>query len=229
LPTAGGMEHFFREMPSTRFHAVITGGSGTLGSAVADSLRADGWVVDAPGSGDLDVRSEDEVRAYFADRVPDLLVCAAGVIRDARLARLTGKAWDEVWSVNFQGALACARAVIPGMERRGGGHVVFISSYSAISPPVGQAAYAAAKAAVLGLTRDLARQHGSGNVRVNAVLPGFLETRMTAEVSEPRRAAVLAEHSLGRFNTCEAVAGFIRHLHGQLPHTSGQVFQLDSR
>ena len=210
-------------------HAVITGGSGGLGSAIATELRAAGWRVDAPGSGELDVRNEGGVRHYFSTRQPELVVCAAGVTRDSPLARLSETDWDHTWSVNFHGARVCAEAAIPGMVARGGGQVLFISSFSAQSPPVGQAAYAAAKAALIGLTRDLARAHGASNVRVNVLLPGFLETRMTSVVTASRRNEVLAAHALGRFNTCERVAAFVRFLHEQLPHTSGQVFQLDSR
>lgn len=209
--------------------AVITGGTGTLGVAVAAELRNAGWMVDAPGSMELDVRRPDEIGRYFASRRPKLLVCAAGVTRDAPLARLSAAAWDEVWKVSFRGARDCARIVIPGMAERGGGHVVFVSSQSAVSPPPGQAAYATAKAALLGLARELARTHGRENIRVNAILPGFLETRMTARVTSARRQEVLSGHMLGRFNTCACVARFIRHLHEDLPHTSGQVFQLDSR
>ena len=213
----------------TQAYLVVTGGSGGLGTAIADEFRAAGWTVDAPGRGDLDVRDRGAVRRYFAGREPALLVCAAGVARDAPLARLSGEDWDEVWSVNFHGARACAEAAIPGKVERGGGHVVFVSSFSAVSPPVGQAAYAAAKAALTGLASGLAREHGASNVRVNVVLPGFLDTRMTASVTAARREEVLAAHSLGRFNTCDRVAAFIRFLHEQLPHTSGQAFQLDSR
>jgi 3-oxoacyl-[acyl-carrier protein] reductase len=115
------------------------------------------------------------------------------------------------------------------MLARGCGHVIFVSSFSAVHPPPGLAAYATAKAALLGLTRDLAGRCGSRNIRVNSVLPGFLETRMTHNVTAKRRAAVLAEHVLGTFNTPAAVAGFLHFLHHRLPHTSGQVFQLDSR
>jgi 3-oxoacyl-[acyl-carrier protein] reductase len=216
-------------MAMTRRHAVVSGGRGALGSVIAGTLREGGWSVDAPGRTELDVRDEQAVRAYFSSRNPNLLVCAAGAIFDAPLARVSVDDWHDVWSVNFIGAQSCARAVIPGMAARGGGHIVFISSHSAVSPPAGQAAYATAKAALLGLTEQLARFHGPDNIRVNAVLPGFLETKMTENVSGRRRAEVLAEHKLGRLNSCEAVARFIQHLHEQLPHTSGQVFQLDSR
>jgi 3-oxoacyl-[acyl-carrier protein] reductase len=208
---------------------VITGGSGGLGGAIAAAFAGPEWRIDAPGSGDLDVTDPAAVSAYFKPRPVDLLVCAAGTTGECLLARLDAPAWDAVFAVNFAGAAACAKAVLPGMIGRGRGHLVFISSHAAIHPPAGLAAYAAAKAALLGLTRDLAARHGRQGVRVNAILPGFLDTRMTRGVTPHRREAVIGQHALGALNTPEAVAGFIRFLHDHLPHTSGQTFQLDSR
>jgi 3-oxoacyl-[acyl-carrier protein] reductase len=210
-------------------HAVVTGGEGGLATALARHLRENAWQVSAPGRGELDVTDPPAIGRFFQGKTIDLLVCAAGSISDQALAMTRPEAWEEIWAVNFTGAAACAAAAIPGMRSAGAGHIVFISSHSALHPPPGQASYAAAKAALLGLTRDLSRRHGPTNLRINAILPGFLETPMTQAVPEKRRAAVLAEHALGRFNTVEAVAGFIHFLHEQLPHTSGQVFQLDSR
>jgi 3-oxoacyl-[acyl-carrier protein] reductase len=175
------------------------------------------------------VTDPEAVRAYFAPLETELLVCAAGVTRDVPLARMTEGDWDEVLAVNLHAAARCARTVLDGMLERQRGHIVFVSSFSALHPPAGQAAYAAAKAGLLGLTRSLARETGAANVRVNAVLPGFLETAMTRGVSSVRRDEVRAAHALGRFNTPAAVARFLRVLHDELPHTSGQVFQLDSR
>lgn len=209
--------------------AIITGGTGGLGSAIATEFRHHGWLVDAPGTADFDLRDQGSIVRYFESRAPDLLVCAAGITRDAPLARLEEAAWEETYRINFQAARRCAAEVLPGMIERGHGHIVFISSQSAVQPPAGQVAYAAAKASLLGLTTDLAEDCGSRNIRINAILPGFLETRMTQSVSGKRREQVLAAHHLGRFNTPEAVAAFIRFLHEELPHTSGQVFRLDSR
>lgn len=216
-------------MRSEKRHAVITGGSGSLGQAIATALQHPDWTIEAPGRQELDVRNQIAVRSYFESRRVDLLVCAAGITRDALLPRLTEAAWDETWAVNFNGAASSADAVLPGMIRRTSGHIVFISSFSALRPPPGQAAYAAAKASLLGLVSDLAARHGPSNIRVNAILPGFLETRMTETVTAIRRAEILNAHSLGRFNTPRKTAGFLRFLHHELPHTSGQVFQLDSR
>lgn len=208
---------------------VITGGHGGLAQAIAARFSEGGWCVASPDRKELDVSNGNAVATYFTHHAPDLLICNAGVIRDALIARLDPVDWQHVIDVNFHGARRCALAAVNAMRIRECGHVMFISSYSAIHPPPGQSAYAAAKAALLGLTRDLAIEVGRDGVRVNAILPGFLETPMTADVSETRRNIVKSDHALGRFNTPGAVAAFIWHLHHELPHTSGQTFQLDSR
>ena len=208
---------------------VITGGTGSLGSVIAETLRGHGFSVAAPGRHELDVTSSTSITEFFANRETDLLVCNAGITRDALLARTSPAAWDEVWGVNFRGALRCIRAVLPAMKARMSGHIVLIGSHSALHPPAGQVAYATSKAALIGLMDDFAIECGASGIRINAILPGFLETRMTADVSPARLEQIRADHSLGRFNTCAEVAGFVRFLHEELPHTSGQVFQLDSR
>lgn len=210
-------------------HLVITGGQGGIGTAVLRAFDAADWENFAPGRRELDLGDPSKVDSVLESRPVDLLVCAAGTIRDAPLSRMDESMWDEVFIVNFTAAAACAAAVLPGMIRQGRGHIVFISSHSALHPPLGQAAYATAKAALLGLTHSLARENGRHGVRVNAILPGFLETQMTSTLANHRKAEILANHALGRFNTPDAVARFIRFLHDQMPDTSGQVFQLDSR
>lgn len=210
-------------------HVVITGGDGDLAAAMAGEFRGAGYQVEAPGRERLDVCDPGSINRFFDGRSCDLLICCAGCTRDALLARATPDDWDLVWQTNFRGAKLCAEAVLPAMIAQGGGHILFLSSYSALHPPFGQSAYAAAKRALLGLTQELAELHGPANIRVNSVLPGFLENRMTASVSESRRDEVRKEHALGRFNTGEQTARFVLFLHECLPHTSGQWFQLDSR
>lgn len=210
-------------------HLVITGGRGGLGKAIVEVFAAASWEIAAPSRAELDVTDPAAIRKYFEARPVDLLVCAAGIIRDAPLAHLAESSWDEVFAVNYQAAAACAAVVLPRMIDRGCGHLIFISSNSAFHPPIGQLPYATAKAALLGLTTSLARNNGRHGIRINAILPGFLETPMTESVSEKRKAEILDDHALGRFNTPDAVARFIRSLHEDLPHTSGQIFQLDSR
>lgn len=208
---------------------VITGGSGGLGTAIARAFDSPDWEIVAPTRATLDVTNPDVVTTFFKARQVDLLVCTAGITRDAPLLKMDESSWDDVYAVNFEGARKCAEAALPRMIEKGTGHILFISSQSAIHPPVGQASYAAAKASLIGLAAALASHHGVHGVRINTILPGFLETPMTRSVSETRRAEILATHHLGRFNTPAAVGRFIHFLHHHLPDTSGQVFQLDSR
>ena len=216
-------------MTTTGTRAVITGGQGDLAREITACLTRHGFSVEAPGRQDLDVTQAEAVRSYFDQHAADLLVCNAGITRDQTLARLTESNWDDVIDVNLMGVIRCAHAAIEGMKSRGGGSIVIVSSYSALHPPVGQSAYAASKAALLGFVGELAQEVGEDNIRVNAILPGFLETNMTASVREQRKGEVIQDHSLKRLNTPTEVAAFIRFLHQDLPHTSGQVFQLDSR
>ena len=193
--------------------ALITGGAGDLAKVIQSSLEMAGVQVHSPGKEELDVSSPDSVKAYLsAAGEIDLLVCNAGLTIDKPLARMTESDWTQVMDVNLKGAFLCTREVSRGMMKRRSGHIVFIASFSAVHPPAGQANYAAAKAALLGL-----------------ILPGFLETKMTEELSKEVKQASLARHTLGRFNTPEMVGNFITFLHQQMAHTSGQVFNLDSR
>ena len=210
-------------------HVVITGGKGGLGRKLAAAFADAGHEVLAPGRSELDVADGAAVKEYFKAREVELLICNAGLTRDTLLGKLAEEDWDKVMAVNLRGAALCAAAASRGMIRARSGHIVFISSHSAIHPPPGQAAYAAAKAGLIGLGKSLAKELGPAGVRVNMVLPGFLETPMTSGLSEERQEHVRREHVLERFNTAEAVAQFLVTLHERMPHTSGQVFRLDSR
>ncbi len=209
--------------------ALITGGEGDLAQAIRARLEADGWTVHAPGKAVLDVTSSTSVNAFFAPlQRLDLLINNAGLIDDALIAKMSEEQWDRVLAVNLDGAFRCSRAALRLMVPQGAGHILNIGSFSALSGPAGQAAYAAAKAGLIGLTRSLALEHGPHNLRCNCVLPGFLETKMTRAVLDKRRPEVLASHALGRLNTTTEAARFITQL-DSFTHISGQVFQLDSR
>ncbi len=210
--------------------ALITGAEGGLGQALAGAMGNAGMEALAPGRKELDVRDVDSVKNYFGEAGNiDLLVCNAGGIVDVPLSRMSESEWDQVMEVNLRGAFLCAREMSRSMMKRRSGHIVFISSFSALHPPVGQANYAAAKSALLGVMRSMAREIGPRNVRVNAVLPGFLETKMTVGLSENAKNSILDKHTLGSFNKPEIVGEFVTFLHKNMPHTSGQVFNLDSR
>lgn len=214
--------------PDDRPLAVITGGAGHLATATAKELERAGYSVLAPGRGELDVTDPESAKSFFKGLTSlKLLVNNAGITIDRTMLKLTEEDWDKVLSTNLDGAFRCSRLAAKLMMRTGG-HIINIGSYSALSPPVGQANYAASKAALIGLTKSLAIELGSRDIQVNCVLPGFLETKMTAQLSDSARERALSKHVLGRFNTPECAAAFVAQLAG-MPHISGQVFQLDSR
>lgn len=209
--------------------ALITGGHGCLAQALASVLTAEGWQVHAPGKADFDVRAPSSIAAWFGGRQRlDLLVNNAGLRRDALFSKLTETDWTGVLDTNLRGAWRCCQAAMPVMNRQGCGHIVNIGSFSARHGLAGQAAYGAAKAGLLALTQSLAAECGPDNIRVNAVLPGWMPTPFNADLPAAVHEAVRARHHLHRFNTPEHTARFILALHG-MAHTSGQVFQLDSR
>ncbi|MDF1738837.1 MAG: SDR family oxidoreductase [Verrucomicrobiales bacterium] len=209
--------------------AVITGGGGDLAIVLAAQFAAAGFHVLAPGRRELDVTSSQSVEAFFAplERV-DLLINNAGITRDRLFLKQSPAEWDAVIDTNLKGAQLCSQAAAALMMRARCGHIVNVGSYSAVKPPLGQAAYAASKAGLIGLTKSYALELGKRNIRSNCVLPGFLETRMTAPLSDAVKEAARAGHALKRFNTVEEAARFIVFLQSS-PHISGQVFQLDSR
>jgi NAD(P)-dependent dehydrogenase (short-subunit alcohol dehydrogenase family) len=211
--------------------AVITGGEGTLAGVVARGLEADGWVVHAPGRSVLDVTDSGEVRAYFSklERV-DLVVNQAGIIDDVPMAKMTTEQFEGVVDICLTGAFRCAREALKLMSRQRDGHLIQVGSFAAVQGTFGQANYAAAKAGLIGLTKSMALEYGARNVRSNCVLPGLIETKMTAVLlSDPQRRKELeARHALGRLNTVEDAGRFIVMLNS-MNHVSGQVFQLDSR
>jgi len=215
---------------ATKGQALITGGHGDLAQALASELERAGMVVQTPGREELDVCHEDIVEQYFATYSGlDLLVCNAGVTDDAVLMKMKEESWDSVLETNLKGAFFTARSAAKQMVKRRVGHIVFISSYSAFHPPTGQANYAASKAALTGLALSMAQELGSRNIRVNVIVPGFMETKMTESISDSARDRALTKHVLGSFNTPIAVAKFLSTLHLSMPYTSGQIFNLDSR
>ncbi|MFM7180221.1 MAG: SDR family oxidoreductase [Verrucomicrobiales bacterium] len=215
--------------PEETVCAVVTGGAGDLGGVIMKELRAAGWVCHAPGRAELDVTSPASVEGFFRGvKNCTLLVNCAGLTRDNPLARMDEAAWDEVMEADFRGAVRCARAVLPGMLRSGGGSILSIGSFSALAGAVGQTNYAAAKAALIGWTRSLALEYGRKNIRANMILPGFLETKMTRQLPEAVKQKALAAHALGRFTTVAESARAIVFL-ATCTHISGQVINLDSR
>ncbi|HEX3130293.1 MAG TPA: SDR family oxidoreductase [Thermoanaerobaculia bacterium] len=137
------------------------------------------------------------------------LVNNAGVRRESLLAMMPDEDWDAVLEVNLGGAFRCCRAVLRGMMVRRRGSIVNVSSLSALHGVAGQAAYAASKAGLLGMTRALAREVGKRGVRVNAVVPGFVPTDLTAGLPDAAvqvlRAGECLPGGVGAGNVADAV------------------------
>lgn len=212
--------------------ALITGGEGDLGQAIALQLRSCGFEVIAPGRSDLDVTDSSSVATFFENEVNDdleLLINNAGMRIDAPSLKISEKEWDDVITVNLKGTFLCSKLAFAVFLRKCRGHVINIGSFSALSGPVGQTNYSSAKAGVIGLTQSLAREGGRKSVRANCIFPGWMETKFTSNVREDVRNRVLKEHALSEFSTPQSAAAFIVFLHTEMPSVSGQVFQLDSR
>lgn len=238
---------------------LVTGASGVIGRAISLAFARDGWrvgvhyrqrreaaeqtaalVQEAGGEAGLfqaDVREAKQVRAMVGDFLEqwgdmDGLVCNAGQGGGGLLLRTSPDQWQAVVETNLTGTFHCLQAAAPGMIERRDGAIVFMASFAGLQGGPGQAAYAAAKAGLLGLMKSAAREWGPFNVRINALCPGWQASDL-AGGHRPEPAAVqgpgtVDEHVLGRFVQVETVARTVLHL-VRSRDTSGQVWNLDSR
>ncbi|MBA3413868.1 MAG: 3-oxoacyl-ACP reductase FabG, partial [Chloroflexia bacterium] len=142
----------------------------------------------------------------------DVLVNNAGVTRDTLLMRMTEEDWDIVLTTNLKGAFLCAKAAIRPMLRQRSGRIVSITSVVGLVGNAGQANYAAAKAGLVGFTKSLAKEVGSRGITVNAVAPGFIETRMTTGLPDALKEGLLQQTPLGRFGAPADVAAAVAFL-----------------
>jgi 3-oxoacyl-[acyl-carrier protein] reductase len=181
--------------------ALVTGGTRGIGAAVADTLRERGWkvVTLSRNGGDVraDVADPEAVERAFAetrDRFGPVhvLVNNAGHRRDGLAIRMSAEEWGTVVDTNLSGAFHCTRRALDDMLSARWGRIVNVSSVVAERANPGQANYAASKAGLLALTRTVAREMARKGVTCNAVLPGVIETDMTADVAEGLVAAVPA-------------------------------------
>lgn len=232
--------------------ALVTGGSRGIGRAIAGRLAADGArvvvtsrseeraaeaAVELPGEGHLGAGCDVADRAsvdVLIERIDgevgplDIVVNNAGVTEDNILVRLSDEAWDTVLETNLKGAFHVVRAVSRGMMKRRAGRIINIASVVGLTGNRGQVNYAASKAGLLGLTKSVAKELASRNVLCNAVAPGFIETDMTAGLTEETRSALQGQIALGKLGTPEDVAGVVAFLAGpDAAYMTGQVLVVD--
>ena len=235
--------------------AVVTGGAQGIGQAIATTLAQEGAdivVADLNANRceetvtrvqqlgrkamavSVNVGDWDQVKGMI-DQVQkeweriDILVNNAGITRDGLLLRMKEEDWQAVLQVNLTGTFFCVKAVLPTMSRQRSGRIVNIASIVGAIGNIGQANYAASKAAVIGLTKTVAREYASRNITVNAVAPGFIDTAMTQDLSADTKEALLSQIPLKRLGQpsdiadavsflCSEKAGYIT---GHVLHVNG--------
>lgn len=220
--------------------ALVTGATRGIGLSIAQELVAHGATVvlnyrrdteraeqalgtvasAGPGTASLlqaDVSDAHEVERMFKQvrgdhgRL-DMFVSNAGVTADGYALLMGEQKWRSVLDTNLTGSFLALRAAARLMRRHGGGSIVAISSTSALAPPAGQANYAAAKAGLMALVRVLAKELGEHGIRVNAVVPGFVDTAMTRQMPPEQLDRALAHVPLGRIGAPEEIAPVVRLL-----------------
>jgi len=219
--------------------AIITGGTRGIGLAIARKLANDGYDLLLTYRGDEEAaKTAEQELASSARRVMviaadvstaegaqltidtavkqlgglDVLVNNAGITRDNLIMRMKEEDWDAVISTNLKGAFLTSKAAIRPMLRQRGGRIINLTSVVGLVGNAGQANYAAAKAGLVGLTKSLAKEVGSRGITVNAVAPGFIDTRLTDILPEDIKTSLLANTPLGRFGSPEDVANAVAFL-----------------
>jgi len=231
--------------------ALVTGGASGIGAAIAKRFCHEGATVaicdvDAE-TGDkavqilgskarfykLDIADEEDVSKTVNDIQKqfskiDILINNAGITNDKLMLRMTKEDWTKVIDINLTGTFLVTRAVIRNMIKQRYGKIVNIASIIGLIGNPGQANYAASKAGIIGLTKSVAKELAARNITVNAIAPGFIETKMTEMIPDEIRQAYLKMIPIGRFGKTEDVADLALFLSSdRSSYITGQVFCLD--
>jgi 3-oxoacyl-[acyl-carrier protein] reductase len=234
--------------------SLVTGASRGIGRAIARELAARGATVLAAARDQeklaqvvseivaeggkalalpLDVADRAAVESAFAAILKahgrlDHLINNAGITRDNLVLRLKLEDWQQVLDTNLTGAFLCTQAALRPMLKQRSGRIVNVTSVVGLTGNAGQANYAASKAGLVGFTRSVAREVASRSITVNAVAPGFIETDMTAAMTDKAREAVASQIPLGRVGQPEDVAAAVAFLvSDRAAYITGQVLAVD--
>jgi len=181
----------------------------------------------------LDVGDEEQVKTAVKAAIAqfgkiDILVNNAGITRDQLVMRMKRADWDAVLQTNLTSAYICIQQVIPSMLKQRWGRIINITSVFGQMGQAGQANYAASKAGLIGLTMAIAREVGSRNITCNAVAPGFIETAMTAVLSDEFKQNAVKQIPLGRVGTSDDVASAVAFLASdEASYTTGHVLNVN--
>jgi 3-oxoacyl-[acyl-carrier protein] reductase len=198
--------------------------------AVADAIDQNGgesicYKADVKHTAEVDAMARDTIERWGT---VDVLINNAALTKDGIMIRMTEEDWDDVVDTNLNGPFQCIRAAANQMIKQRYGHIINISAIAGLQGREGQANYSSSKAGLTGLTKASAKELGPFNIKVNAVLPGYLPTDMGSNISHNVHDRILKENALGRASEPREVADFIYHL-SLMNNVSGQVFNLDSR
>lgn len=234
--------------------ALVTGASRGIGQAIALKLAADGVFVVATATSEsgaeatvaaivaaggaaqaakLDVTDSSAVEELFKKIMSeqgrlDILVNNAGITKDGLIMRMKDSDWDSVIDTNLKGSFNCLREASKVMTKARYGRIINISSVVGEMGNPGQVNYCASKAGLFGLTKSAARELAKRNVTVNAVAPGFIETDMTAVISEKGREALMQNIPMERLGTVDDVACAVHFLASpQAGYITGQVLSVN--
>jgi 3-oxoacyl-[acyl-carrier protein] reductase len=231
--------------------ALVTGASGGIGGAIARALHRQGASVALAGTraGALTALAEElESRAHIvpadlsdpaapdhllreAEAVMgrvDILVNNAGITRDNIALRLRDEDWQAVIDINLTAAFRLTRAALRGMIRRRHGRVISISSVVGVTGNAGQANYAAAKAALIGMTKSLATETASRGITINCIAPGMITTAMTDKLSDEQRGRIAAAIPMGHFGKSDDIAAAAAYLaSAEAGYITGQTLHIN--
>ena len=236
---------------------LVTGASGGIGKAIAIELSSNGADLCLTGrnkseleslqkliGGNCEIIISDLSKSEGIDDLAnsaqekmgqiDILINNAGITRDNLFMRMSEEDWNEVINVNLNSIFKLTKHLIKGMIKRRYGRIINITSVIGVAGGAGQSNYSASKAGIIAMSKSLAQEVGSRSVTVNSIAPGFIETNMTAELSDDRKQEILNSISIGRLGKPDDIAGAVcflasdkaSYITGQTIHINGGMLMI---